>query len=778
MPDISYRLILSIIVTILFAPDFVQAETGQITGRITDAATAKPLDNKAVIVIGGQWGASSNLDGYFEITGIPYGTYRVELSHVGYLTVIRAEVIVSAGAPATVNEALTPVNIESEGVTVSSGLFTRALLAPPGSTRLSAEEIRRYPGGFEDVVRTVSTLPGVAVVTEGGRNDLLVRGGGPSENLYIVNGIEIPNINHFGVQGSGSGSLSFINLDFVDQVEFSAGGFGVEYGDKLSSVLEIGLRSGRNDRFGGRMTVSASQYGIDGEGPLPGGGGILLSARKSYLDLIFKAAGLAFVPVYTDYNLAAAWDLPGGDRLTLIGLAAIDRVDRDNSSLDKRIENAGIMDNSQDQFVLGTSYRRLSTGGYWDFSIGGNRTGYRYSQADQNEVEFFSSDAIESEFKFKATNVRTNLLGGTVRTGFGIGSALIDNTTTFADTIIDRSGNRLPRADLGLPSALSEDDNFNRMTGFFEFKRNLTDRMRTTAGIRGDYYAFLNEEFYPSFRLGLDYKLSSRWQTKLHAGRYYQPPSYVWLLNPANRDLKALSSDMLLGGMEYLVRDDLLFKVEVYHKWMTDLPAGATPETDYLVLTNSGTGYGGREDDFASFGYRLLNSSGTGKAMGVEFQLQKRYTPKGFYGQAGLSLGKSRYTAPNGMTYPGQYDQAVTFNLSGGYKPNPEWEFSGKIRYWTGSPYTPVYRPSDNGGKIVNIPEEYLSRRLVPGHHFDLRVDRRFNFRDWGMIVYLDIQKVYNYQIRVRPSYNFLDDKIDNQNGIALLPSIGFRAEF
>jgi outer membrane receptor for ferrienterochelin and colicin len=135
------------------------------------------------------------------------------------------------------------------------------------STKLAAEEIRRFPGGFEDIVRTVATLPGVAVVNEGGRNDLLVRGGGPSENLYLINNIEVPNINHFGSQGSSSGALSFVNLDFIDRVEFSTGGFGARYGDKMSSVLSLGIRPGRSDRIGGEATISATQFGLNLEGP-------------------------------------------------------------------------------------------------------------------------------------------------------------------------------------------------------------------------------------------------------------------------------------------------------------------------------------------------------------------------------------------------------------------------------------------------------------------------------------------------------------------------------
>jgi len=759
-------------------PTIVQADSGKIVGRITDQSNARPLDNASVVVVGTGLGAATDEEGRFTIQGIAPGTYSVSFTRIGYQTVTRPEVVVSPVAPATVDEEMIPNAVIGAGVTIKVGLFSQQLTSPPGTTTLTSEEIRRFPGGFEDVVRTVAALPGVAVVNAGGRNDLLVRGGGPSENLYVVNGIEVPNINHFGVQGSGSGSLSFINLDFIDRVHFSAGGFGVEYGDKLSSVLDIDLRPGRTDRFGGRVTMSASQYGADAEGPIFGGGSAIFSARKSYLDLIFKAAGLPFIPVYTDYNLAARWDLPHGDRLTVIGLAAVDKVERDQSSAENRVTNAGIMDNTQDQYIFGGSLRHIVSKGYLDVALGLSRSVYSFSQADSQEVKYFASDANETEYSFNISRLHIGFLNGIMKAGFSAKLATIDNQTAFADTIYDRNGNRVPIMNMGLPNQLEASDNFVKSAFYIEYKRDLTEKLNSTIGLRADYYDYITDKLYPTARFGLDYKVNESVKFKSTLGRYYQPPAYVWVVNSSNSDLKALRSDMLLAGVEYLIRDDLLIDLEAYHKWIGDLPAGGTPETSYIVLTNSGVGYGGREDDFGSFGYRRLVSSGEGKAYGVELQLQKRYTPGGYYGQAGLTFGRSRYTAPNGKTYPGQYDQTVVFGVSGGYKPNPRWEYSGKFRFWTGSPYTPVYRPSDNGGKINNLPDEYLSKRLKPGHHLDLRVDRRFNYERWGMVVYIDVQNVYNFSIPVPPSYDFWNDSVDAKNGIALLPSIGIRAEF
>lgn len=754
------------------------AAGGSVSGRVTDAATGKPLDNVSVLVTGTSAGAATDVEGRYSITDLPAGTWSVTFSRLGYRTVAKAEVVITTVSPTYADVELDPVSVAGKEVLVRASLFSQQLNSPPGTSSLTREEIRRFPGGFEDIVRTVATLPGVAVVSAGGRNDLLVRGGGPSENLYVVNDIEVPNINHFGVQGTGSGALSFLNLDFVDQVKFSAGGFGVESGDKLSSVLDIDLRPGRTDRLGGRLTLSASQFGADAEGPVFGGGSAIISARKSYLDLIFKAAGLPFVPVYTDYNLAGSWERASGDRFRVIGLTALDRVDRDISTRENRVTNAGIMDNTQDQYIAGASYRHLVPRGYLDFSVGVSRSNYRFSQADENLDEYFASDASETEYSFKVSRLHAGFFGGSMKAGAGFTFAGIQNQTAFADTIFDRNGARVPLAVTGLPRLLKEDDTFAKGSFYLEYRRPVTQSLSTTLGIRYDRYQFLHDRDYPTARFGFDYELADDTKLKASFGRYYQPPSYVWLLNPVNDRLDALRNDMTLLGVETLLREDLLVQVEGYYKNLGDLPAGDTPQTDYIVLTNAGVGFGGREDDFGSFGYQPLASKGRGEAYGLELQAQKRYASDGIYGQAGLSLGRSRYRSPNGVTYPGQYDQTVIFSLSAGYKPNARWEFSGKFRFWTGAPYTPVYRPADNGGKIQNLPSEYLSQRLKPGHHLDLRADRRFAFDGWGLTTYIDIQNIYNYAIPIPPSYNFWTDKIDDQNGIALLPTIGVRAEF
>ncbi len=436
----------------------VYAVTGNmIAGRIIDIQTKEPLAGVNIIILDSDRGASTDLDGVFIIENLEPGAYRLEISYIGYITQKFTDIIVSSGKPTNLTISLSEQILETESITVTAGYFVESNMTQPSTVGLSREEIRRFPGGFEDIVRTVATLPGVAVVADGGRNDLLVRGGGPSENLYVVNNIEVPNINHFGTQGTGSGSLSFINLDFVENVTFSTGGFSAKYGDKMSSTLSLDMSQGRNDKFGGKLLISATQFGFNLEGPLSNNGNFIFSARRSYLDLIFRAAGLPFIPQYTDYNLITNFKLSDREELFILGLAAVDQVERDQSTEENRVTNAGILDNTQNQFITGVNYRRLLDTGYLDLTVNANFYDYQFSQIDENEEEFFNSNANEREFGIKAQ--RFFALSKTLGLLSGLSSRFVEtnNQTAFADTIYDRSGNKVTPESLGLPKQLDVD---------------------------------------------------------------------------------------------------------------------------------------------------------------------------------------------------------------------------------------------------------------------------------------------------------------------------------
>ncbi len=772
---------INIMLLFLMSTPFFAREAGKISGRVIDADTKQPLFGTNVLVVGTERGAAADESGNYEIQNIPVGTYQIQFTFIGYKMLVKTDIVVKTASPAFVNAELEPEIVEGESVAVTAGYFYSQTDVQPSIIALSREEIRRYPGGFEDIVRTVSTLPGVAINMAGGRNDLLVRGGGPSENLYLINNIEVPNINHFGTPGNTGGSLSFVNLDFVEDVTFSTGGFGARYGDKMSSVIALTMVKRRPDQFEAKGTISATQYGFSFETPIHNHGSMIFSARKSYLDLIFNAAGLPFVPVYTDFNVLLNCDLSPRDRLFIIGLSAIDNVDRNQSSLENRVFNAGLLDNSQYKGITGLNYRRLLPGGYMDATISVNLSRFRLSQINEYEEKYFSNNADEWEYAAKIQYYQSLGRRLNVLTGVSAKAIRNENNTTFADTIYDRSGNRVPIAELGLPSESTINASGHKLAGFVELEWTVHPKLTINFGLRADYFDFINSPFYLGPRLSLEYRPHPLHNLRISGGIYSQSPSYVWVVNPVNKDLLALKNKMGVLGWDLLIREDTRLSIEGYYKEYTDLPAGTlSGVTDYIVMTNTGTSFGGREDDFQSFGYFTLVSEGRGQSKGVELSIQKKFSQIPLYGLVSLAYNETEFTAVDGNVYPGQYDQRFIFNLSGGYIFNDKWEVSAKFRYFTGVPYTPVYRPSENPvhpGTIQNLPEEYLSARLDPGHHLDVRVDRYFNFRKVTLIVYVDIQNIYNYKIPMKPNYDFWNDTIESSSSIGILPSIGISLE-
>ena len=449
-------LLLTFILTI---QNFGQENRGSITGKVIDRITKEPIVGANVIVIGTSLGAAADVDGEFIIKNLAVGNYQLKISSIGYKQIIKTDIIVSTARSPFIDIELMEDVFELGGITVSSDYFDMNPTEMNSLTGFSYEEIRRAPGGLEDVVRALSILPGVAQVSAG-RNDLVVRGGAPSENLFIVDGFTVPNINHFGTQGATGGPLSYINLDYVSNTTFSTGGFSSMYGDKLSSVLSINLREGRNDRIGGKATIAASQFGLNLEGPLSRNGNFLLSVRRSYLDFIFTAAGFNFIPEYWDLLMKGSYEFDENNKLSALFIGAIDNVKFNNDNDEDKYDNSRILGNDQNQYLLGLSYQHLFDKGFYTIKLDRNYIDYNFLQRDSLLNPIFTNESLEAENELKADLVLK--LSSTSELNLGLSSKLINFssniyfppfTTTFGEVL-----------DI---NQLTVDENYMNMTSIF-----------------------------------------------------------------------------------------------------------------------------------------------------------------------------------------------------------------------------------------------------------------------------------------------------------------------
>jgi hypothetical protein len=740
------------------------AQTGIITGIVVDQSTQEPLPAANIQILGSTLGASTNTEGRFAIVGVPYGTHQVKASIVGYETVVLADIVVAAARAVDLRFELDESAIALEGVEVRANYFQRSPDAPVSVQKLSYEEIRRSPGGFEDVVRAISVLPGVALVSAG-RNDLVVRGGAPSENLFTVDNIEIPNINHFGTQGSGGGPLSFINLDFVRETSFSTGGFGVRYGDRLSSVLNISLRDGRTDRLGGKATIAATQFGLNLEGPLGAGGTFLFSARRSYLDLIFKAAGFAFVPEYWDLTGRLNHRFDDHNEITFLVVGAIDDVTFFNRDADDRFSNSRVLGTAQRQYASGFSWRNLFSHGFASLTLSRSFIRYNGVQRDSLLRPVFANRSDEGEtglrgdVVYKISPVAELSFGASVKNArFVSNLALPGFVTTFGDTLSVQVNDYATRA--------------TKAASYVQVSGHPVEGVTLTLGGRAEYFDLTDRKLSFAPRGSIGYEFSPLTSVTFSAGSYYQSPSYIWLVaNPANRGLKPIRADQYILGVEHLLQADLKVRVEGFLKEYKDYPA--SKERPYLVLANTGGGFGGSDDNFASFGLDHLVSGGEGRAYGIELLIQKKLSEVPLYGLASVTLSRSRFTALDGVERPGSFEQDLIINLTAGYQFDERWEASMKFRFATGRPYTPF---TTTGSQNV---AEYNSLNVDPLHGLDIRVDRRWNFTGWNLIAYVDIQNIYNYKNTGSVRWNARERRAElNDSSIGILPSIGVSAEF
>lgn len=748
---------------LLFAASVTLAQSaGQIVGKVIDKITKQPIPGVNILVVDTQFGAASDLNGNYEISNVPIGNYQLRASAIGYSTITRVDVIVNSARPAQVNFELSETILELEDVTVTSDLFETEPTEVSSIKKFSYEEIRRSPGGFEDVVRALSVLPGVAQQSSG-RNDLVVRGGAPSENLYIVDGFVFPTINHFGNQGATGGPLSFVNLDFVEDVSFSTGGFSSLYGDKLSSVLNIDLRNGRNDRLGGKATISASQFGLNLEGPTGDQSDFIFSIRRSYLDFIFNAAGFNFVPEYYDLLGKYNFNIDNSNRFSFLFIGALDRVKFNNNDEEDIFDNARILGSDQNQYVTGINYDHLFGKGILSFSASRSYINFESFQNDTLLNPIFKNNSKEAEHELKGELVYKLSSNAELNAGASAKFINFDADVLFPNNFVTTFGDTLTQ------NNLVTNENFTKLGAYLQYSNVFFNRLRFNLGGRVDYFDAIENQVYVSPRFSAAYNFNNLTSLNFSTGIYYQFPSYIWLL-AGNRNLDAIRVNQYVLGLSHRLSENIRIKLEGFYKDYQDYPTSTL--RPYLVLANTGAGYGGSEDNFESFGLEPLISEGYGRARGVEFSVQKRSTGQGLYGLLSATYSQSDFTSLDGIERPSTYEQELIFNVSGGYIFNAEWEVSFKFRYASGRPSTPY---NFDGTQTLS---NYLTETLPPIHALDLRVDKRWDLGGLSLITYLDIQNIYNRSNIQNIRWDYKEMKVDDTSSIGILPSIGVSLEF
>lgn len=755
-------------VIILFTPlAFSQDESGVLTGLVIDRETQTPVENALAVVVELNDSTLTDAAGKFRFQNIPYGTYRLKVSSVGYGSLVRTDVDVLSSRPANVVIELTVKSYQTETIEVEAKYFQKSSDQSTSSFNLDFEEVRRAPGAVEDISRMVQILPGVAPGNDQ-RNDLIVRGGSPSENLTLIDGIEIPNVNHYPSQGSSSGPIGMINVKFIDDVNFSTGGFSARYGDKLSSSLDIKFREGYRKSFLSDINLSTAGFGGVFEGPLfTKKGSFIFSVRRSYLNLIRGAIRIAAVPNYWDFNLKTVYDISKNNKLTFIGIGGLDDISFEGDASEISDENPyGNAKGDQQQFSAGFNWKTLFKKGYVQTVLSNSSNFYDYVNYDIKTNELvFDYDSYESEFIFRLevfyqVNTNNNIIFGAA----GKYIKFMNNLYVRSDTTA--FGDPLPELNVDIRK------NFYKGAGFFQYTLKLfKDKLILNAGLRSDYFSGIVQKNSLSPRAGLSFRITPVTTLNASTGIFTQAPEYLWVTSdPSNVNLKYIKSNHFIIGVEHLFNEDLRLTLEAYYKKYVDYPVSVLIPT--FALVNGGTENG---PNFVG----EATSRGYGYVRGIDVSLQKKLSGSGIYGMLNYSLSESRITALDGGEKPGSFDYRHNLTLIAGYQITNEWIVGIKFRYLTGRPYTPFdEQASTIAGRGIFQADKFNEVRFKDYNRLDIRVDKKWNFKKWSIVSYVELQNVFNVTNVFEHFWNEYKNEMGTIYQWAFLPVGGFSIQF
>ncbi|KAA3662764.1 MAG: TonB-dependent receptor, partial [Calditrichaeota bacterium] len=776
----------------------VFSQTGTLRGRVTDDATGEPLVGVNIILKGTPRGAATDMEGYYTIKKIEVGAYTLNFTMIGYEKKGVTDVFVRNQKTTFTNVALHSAVLESgeEIIVTARSYFTKDAETPVSTRMLNYEEIRRSPGAREDISRMIQNLPGVTPSSDD-RNDLVVRGGSPSEVLFLVDNIEIPNPNHFGTQGATGGPISMLNTEFIRDVNFIAGAFPAKYGNKTSAVLDITYRKPNPEDVHRKVDLNIAGFGGNFEGVFAGDKGTwMFAGHRSFLDFMEELIDIGGVPIYSNLQGKMTYQFSKSTRLSLLGIGGDDRITIDwTPDVDDYAE--GEMDTSHvehiinktrqgtvglnlshiwteklfSNFTLSHSYNRY----YIDYNI---RLQETTRPAGKDELVFETiagghNDAYDNTSTENITNIKTDWTwlasnNSTVTWGIDLRLPQFHHETTW-----------FPFYDVNIvggvsePAIVSVEQGMSPQTGVYaEITQKFTHRLTLNAGLRFDHYKLLQTRDW-SPRLSLSYIVNERLTLAAAAGRYFQAPSFIFITGDASNkaNLKSLGSDHFIVGFDYLLADATLLSVECYRKNYFDYPVSGDPQFAYFSTANSGADYG-------STGGGELISAGSGRGHGFEFLLQKKLV-SGLYGLASYSYSKIEHKALDGLYRSGAFDNRHVGNIVLGYRLNKHWEFSMKWRYSGGRPYTPIDVQSSQAANFVQIDTGKINgKRFAPYNCFDFRYDYRTYFGRYTLVSYFSIENVFNRENQGAVFWNRKTGGEEFSQQTGFFPVGGFSLEF
>jgi hypothetical protein len=762
------------------------AGTGTITGVIRDSEGAPAAGLRTCVVIVPRC-VTSAADGTFRLQDLRPGVYQLTVSVSATSDMTTAEVEVRAGREASIEIALPRLNALLQSVTVTDPVFIAPEEIKNSGFLIQSREILQSAGALQDVSRYVQSLPGVAIGADDFRNDIIVRGGSPLENLFIVDNVEVPNINTFANFSSAGGTVGILDAALIQDVTFLTGGVPAPFTNRASGVLQVTQREGNRERLEGRLTLGFAGVGTILEGPIrKGRGSWVISARRSFLDLFTKDLGFGGVPKTYTFNAKALYDLTPRDRIWAVNLAAVD-------SIRLGAREGGLNDEEIANFDIRYSGWRSATGLNWQRLFGARGVGLLSVTQSQATVESSVRDLARTRLLNPGSTV-ASIIANSPQV-FAENSREAENTLKYALTFYGGMVGKLQAgasyklfqiryntdSPFGTDSPYSLQRDLNpfslrrRFTAsqsgaYVQSTRNVGRRLNVTWGARLDRYAYL-DAFRWSPRAGLSYQLSEKLSLRASYGTYYQQPYFLFLAAfPQNRGAVPFRSDHYVAGLTFAASETLRISAEIYRKNYKDYPVAT--QFPSLSLANLGDTFNVRDVLFP------LTSAGRGRTQGIELFAEKKFSSK-WYGQANAAFSSATHAGLDGIQRAAKFSYPRIFNLTGGYHLNAKWEFAAKASYLSGRPYTPFDLNTSVAQRrgIFDL-NNVNSVRLPDYIRLDVRVDRVFTFHDKPLRVFVGAQNVANRRNVAGYTWNRASNQSEVNEQIGLFPLIGMEWRF
>lgn len=723
----------------------------QVKGTVIDKSSRQPLEFINVMIVGLNKGGVTNAEGKFSIGQVPPGIYRLQASAIGYKTVTTPEYMLST-RDLHIQIEMEENQTELEGVTVTASPFRRDIESPVSLRIIGLQEIEKSPGANRDISRIVQSYPGVAFSPIGYRNDLIVRGGSPSENRFYLDGVEIPNINHFSTQGASGGPVGILNADLIREVNFYTGAFPTDKGNALSSVLDFKLRDGDMERNSLKATLGASEVSLASNGHLGKKTSYLVSVRQSYLQFLFDMLGLPFLPTFTDAQFKLKTRFDARNELTVLGLGGIDKMKLNTKADDE--DNEYILSYlpkiQQETFTLGAVYRHYA-GAHVQSVVAShsylNNRNTKYQQNDESDPDrlMLRLRSTEQNTQLRLEN-SSSFRNWKVTVGTSLDYSQYSNTT-FQKVYTDRAQTFDYHTYLGIMRwGLFGTVNYT----------SIDERFTASLGLRADANNYsaamkdLSDQLSP--RLSLSYQLTEHWSLSGNAGLYYQLPPYTALGFKNNNGLYAnkyalryMQVSQGSVGLNWRKGDTFEVSVEGFYKDYDKIPLSVA---DGIPLTCKGNDYG-------VIGNELLTSTAQGRSYGAELLL-KWLVAKKLNLASSFTLFKSEYRTDKESEYiASAWDNHFIFNLRGTYNLPRHWSVGMKVSCIGGAPYTPYDADKSSlvtawnaQGKPYYDYTRYNEKRLPAFTQVDIRIDKTFYLKRCMLGFYIDLQNIAGSKLK------------------------------